>query len=147
MPQMTTDTLQLLLELPVLSPFMTYHRLCNCGGHEFILGFKWGSCRSISCLLYDVVCPVPSQGHCSFPSFTVVDRFKDSDYSSGGHEFILGSKWGLCRSISCLLYDVVCPLIILLISSNFSNIYLPRSYKALDLVCFRFFFCSLMFDI
>jgi hypothetical protein len=74
-------------------------------------------------------------------------RFKDSYYSSGGHEFILGSKWGLCRSISCLLYDAVCPLIILLISSNFSNIYLPRSYKALDLVCFRFFFCSLMFDI
>ena len=111
MPQMTTDTLQLLLELPVLSPFMTYHRLCNCEGHEFILGFKWGSCRSISCLLYDVVCPVPSQGHCSFPSFTVVDRFKDSDYSSGGHEFILGSKWGLCCSISCLLYDVVCPSI------------------------------------
>ena len=30
-------------------------------------------------------------------------QFKDYDYPSGGHEFILGSKWGLCRSISCLL--------------------------------------------
>ena len=38
-------------------------------------------------------------------------EFKDSVYSSGGHEFILGSKRGLCRSISCLLYDVVCPSI------------------------------------
>ena len=57
-------------------------------------------------------------------------RFKDFDYPSGGHEFILGFKWGLCRSISCFLYDVVCPLIILLISSNFSNFYLPRSFKA-----------------
>ena len=71
-------------------------------------------------------------------------RFNDFYYPSGGHEFILGSKWGLCRSISCLLYDVVCPLIILLISSNFSNIYLPRSCKALDLVCFRLF---LLFDV
>jgi hypothetical protein len=35
-------------------------------------------------------------------------RFKDSDYPSGGHEFILGFKRGSCRSISSLLYNVVC---------------------------------------
>ena len=94
-PQMTTDTLQLLLELPVLFSFMTYHRLCYCedmSSSSVLSGVRVAR-SPVFCMMLSVL------------------QFKDYDYPSGGLEFIHGFKWGSCRSIPCLLYNVVCPSI------------------------------------
>ena len=94
-PQMTTDTLQLLLELPVLSSFMTYHLLViaeDMSSSSVLSGVRVAR-SPVFCMMLSVL------------------QFKDYDYPSGGHEFILGFYRGSCRSISCLLYNVVCPSI------------------------------------
>ena len=83
--QMTTNIFHLQQELPVLSSFMTYHRVSNQSNttiaHEFTPGVQWGSC----CSIFSFLCNVLQIVVCTVVLFLFaivlsIRRCTDSDY-------------------------------------------------------------------